>query len=245
MTAVVQQGANYQPKDADLTTIAGLTATTDNFMQAKSSAWASRTPTQVTADLIAMVGDSGSGGTKGLVPAPASGDAAAGKFLKADGTWVAPSSGGLTIAHNSQPTADAATYEVTGLSAYNYIKIVAFLGMSASATASLACRVSGGTWRTLATTGSSGAAGRFGFVADIANFGNSSADGKVYGGIYHVAGTVIDASDAITSGGTTTLFTGYASYNEAWDEVRLSVSTGNVVGATVDQRGYVTIYGSV
>lgn len=45
------------------------------------------TATQATAILNAMVGDSGSGGTKGLVPAPASGDAAAGKVLKADGTW--------------------------------------------------------------------------------------------------------------------------------------------------------------
>jgi hypothetical protein len=34
-----------------------------------------------------MVGDSGSGGASGAVPAPAAGDAAAGKFLKADGTW--------------------------------------------------------------------------------------------------------------------------------------------------------------
>lgn len=47
------------------------------------------TATQATAILNAMVGDSGSGGTKGLVPAPAAGDAAANKFLKADGTWAA------------------------------------------------------------------------------------------------------------------------------------------------------------
>ncbi|CAM5769751.1 hypothetical protein [Bosea minatitlanensis] len=40
-----------------------------------------------TALLSAFVGDSGSGGTKGLVPAPAAGDAAAGKFLAADGTY--------------------------------------------------------------------------------------------------------------------------------------------------------------
>lgn len=45
-------------------------------------------------DIATMVGDSGSGGTKGLVPAPAAGDAAASKFLKADGTWAAPSSSG-------------------------------------------------------------------------------------------------------------------------------------------------------
>lgn len=90
---------SYQPLDSDLTTIAGLTATTDNFLQSKSSAWASRTPTQVTADLSTVVGDSGSGGTKGLVPAPSSGDAAAGKFLKADGTWAVPTA--ATASYNA------------------------------------------------------------------------------------------------------------------------------------------------
>lgn len=52
------------------------------------------TATQLTAELNAVVGDSGSGGTKGLVPAPGSGDAAAGKFLKADGTFAVPATGG-------------------------------------------------------------------------------------------------------------------------------------------------------
>ncbi len=44
--------AAKQPLDADLTTIAGLTATTDNIMQAKSGAWASRTLAQFITDLI-------------------------------------------------------------------------------------------------------------------------------------------------------------------------------------------------
>ena len=44
---------------SDLTTIAGLTATTDNFLQSKASAWASRTPAQVATDLQ----------TAGLAPA--------------------------------------------------------------------------------------------------------------------------------------------------------------------------------
>lgn len=52
------------------------------------------TATQATSMLNNFVGDSGSGGTKGLVPAPAAGDAAAGKFLKADGTFEAPSGSG-------------------------------------------------------------------------------------------------------------------------------------------------------
>lgn len=42
-----------------------------------------------------LVGDSGSGGTKGLAPAPAAGDGAAGKFLKADGTWSLGVTSGL------------------------------------------------------------------------------------------------------------------------------------------------------
>lgn len=50
----------------------------------------SLTPTQVTSMLNVLVGDSGSGGTKGLVPAPAAGDAAAGKFLKASGAYAVP-----------------------------------------------------------------------------------------------------------------------------------------------------------
>jgi hypothetical protein len=45
------------------------------------------TATQATAILDEMVGDSGSGGTKGLVPAPGVGDAA--NFLRGDGTWAA------------------------------------------------------------------------------------------------------------------------------------------------------------
>ena len=46
------------------------------------------TGSQTTALLSNLVGDSGSGGTKGLVPAPAAGDAAANKYLKANGTWA-------------------------------------------------------------------------------------------------------------------------------------------------------------
>jgi hypothetical protein len=50
-TAAMLTTLGGQPLDSDLTTIASLTATTDNFIQAKSSAWASRTVAQVAADL--------------------------------------------------------------------------------------------------------------------------------------------------------------------------------------------------
>ena len=46
------------------------------------------TGTQVTALLSNFVGDTGSGGTAGIVPAPPAGSKAAGDFLKADGTWA-------------------------------------------------------------------------------------------------------------------------------------------------------------
>lgn len=45
----------------------------------------------------AFVGDTGSGGVQGQVPAPAAGDAAAAKFLKADGTWATTPTSGNTF----------------------------------------------------------------------------------------------------------------------------------------------------
>jgi hypothetical protein len=49
----------------------------------------------VAADLPVMVGDSGSGGTQGAVPAPAAGDASAGRYLDASGAWSVPGQGGV------------------------------------------------------------------------------------------------------------------------------------------------------
>lgn len=48
------------------------------------------TGAQFTAVMAAFVGDAGSGGSKGLVPAPAAGDAAAGKYLSAGGGFAVP-----------------------------------------------------------------------------------------------------------------------------------------------------------
>lgn len=46
--------------------------------------------TVAAARLGTMTGDSGTGGASGAAPAPSAGDAAAGKFLKANGTWAVP-----------------------------------------------------------------------------------------------------------------------------------------------------------
>lgn len=63
------------------------------------------TATQATALLNNLVGDSGAGGTKGLAPAPAAGDAAASKFLKADGTWEVPAGAG-DVSHGEATSVD-------------------------------------------------------------------------------------------------------------------------------------------
>jgi hypothetical protein len=57
-----------------------------------------------------FTGDSGSGGVAGLVPAPAAGDAAAGKVLGAGGTWVGKGSGNATGATQMQSTAAYTAY---------------------------------------------------------------------------------------------------------------------------------------
>jgi hypothetical protein len=56
--------------------------------------------------LTSFVGDSGSGGSLGAVPGPASGDSAAGKFLSAGGAWSVPS-GATSLSNldiNTHPT---------------------------------------------------------------------------------------------------------------------------------------------
>lgn len=59
----------------------------DQFYQVNDSG----TESQIINRTNDFVGDSGTGGTNGLVPAPAAGDQAAGKFLAAGGTWAQPS----------------------------------------------------------------------------------------------------------------------------------------------------------
>lgn len=71
------------------------------------------TATQATALLNNLVGDSGSGGTKGLVPAPSAGDTAAGKFLKADGTWVVPTGSGDVTGPGSSVDSEIALFSST------------------------------------------------------------------------------------------------------------------------------------
>lgn len=80
------------------------------------------TATQLTAELNAVVGDSGAGGTKGLVPAPSAGDAAASKFLKADGTWASPG-GGSKLPHITVKTSGT-SFTTNAATTYAVVEVI-------------------------------------------------------------------------------------------------------------------------
>lgn len=69
------------------------------------------TATQVTAMLNDFVGDSGSGGTKGLVPAPVTGDAT--KFLRGDGVFATPTGSGDVVGPASAVDDNIVTFDGT------------------------------------------------------------------------------------------------------------------------------------
>jgi len=98
------------------TALAGATAAGSSMMTAASAA-------AQTALLNAFTGDSGSGGVKGMVPAPSSGDAS--KFLKGDGTWaVGGGAWGSPIASWTYSTG-VTQVDFTGLSAYTELLVIA------------------------------------------------------------------------------------------------------------------------
>lgn len=90
--------------NAKLATVA--TATIKGRVTAGTGAVEDLTGAQATTILSVVVGDSGSGGTKGLVPAPAAGDTAAARFLSAAGTFAAavPVGSVTMYAANTAPT---------------------------------------------------------------------------------------------------------------------------------------------
>jgi hypothetical protein len=94
-------------------------------------AWQDDGSGDVSAYMPLMVGDTGSGGTSGAVPAPSAGSAAAGKFLKADGTFAVPgagSGGGNSMWKLTPPVASDFTQvnftDATIVSGSNFLSIL-------------------------------------------------------------------------------------------------------------------------
>jgi len=87
-----------------------------------------------------MVGDTGSGGKSGNVPVPAAGDAAAGKFLKADGTFAVPpgTGGGTFLEEKITFTGTSGSFAHTPVNLYglyrNGIRMTSLAGSPAIAT---------------------------------------------------------------------------------------------------------------
>lgn len=129
--------------------VAGPTSGADAFPTARAL---------VAADLPVMAGDTGAGGAAGAVPAPAAGDAAAGKFLKADGTFAVPgATGGGGVNLQSGTSYDVVAGDDKKLVSFNNASgAVANLPAASSLGSSFACAIENRGTGTLSLVPASG-----------------------------------------------------------------------------------------
>lgn len=117
------------------------------------------TAAQATAELDTMVGDTGSGGTKGLVAAPAAGDAA--KCWKGDATWGTCGGGGAYTSGNF--TGTTITLTADGFRRFRYTggSAQTFTGVSGSPTDGMIISILGTSDTNTITIAHNDAAGGF------------------------------------------------------------------------------------
>lgn len=152
-------------------------------------------------EAVLFVGDTGSGGKSGDVPAPAAGDAAGGKFLKADRSWAAPpggSGGGLTslgvaTANNTSPTLTLAGLVLTTYKALfitvNLVgsvgRLVSFMGVTSTVNAGP--NIKGFIWVDLGSS-----------VATFTIIGATSATAVIASGL-STASVSVNISEAVSN----------------------------------------------
>lgn len=115
--ALAASDVGAQPLDSDLTTIAGLTPTTDNFMVAVSSAWASRTVAQVKSTLSLNNVDNTSDATKNAAAVALTNKTGFnGLTITANGTNTLNIAAGQTLTVPTGGTLGSAAFKATGTS---------------------------------------------------------------------------------------------------------------------------------
>jgi hypothetical protein len=172
----------------------------------------------------AFTGDSGSGGTTGLVPAPAAGDAAAGKYLAAGGGYgVPPGTGGAanyqTVDNAGTPLTQRPTLNFTG--------------------SGVSCADNSGATRTDCTITGGGGSGTGSTVfssTTTAGPNNSAAETSVIG---TVTGSNTIAANTFTNGAVLQAHAqGYFSFPALADSLTLKMKCGStVIGSAVFVAG--------
>lgn len=158
--------------------------------------------------------------------------------------YVASVGGAATI-DSQQPTSDVTTITSTGFSGCKFVDVWFALSHTTTslATYTLEARVSGGTWRTIATFDSLSGdnTSAVGGHLSICNF-NQAAE-KMANIDFYVGGTILDDSSATTTvnsgvGAAHTPKFAFLAWPEVWDEIRINSSVASSIeGSTADQRG--------
>lgn len=139
---------------------------------ASSGPYTQLNATQITTIPNAVVGDSGSGGTKGMVPAPAAGDAALAKVLRADGTWGTEIKAKGTFTGINGNTVVARNISLVRNSAGQYVATLSPVLADANYQVQITCRDSFGD--KVACLGSTKSTSQFNFVVN--QLGASASD---------------------------------------------------------------------
>ena len=236
------------PGAANITTASGDVA---DFVSLGSGNWRCTAYTRSASIPAApMVGDSGSGGTAGLAPAPAAGDAD--KYLTGAATYVRPAR--VLLATKSPSGAAAVTFVAAdGFSATKYIAYeIEFTVLPATDGADLQCTFStdgGSTWKTGATdyhwlsnyvsgAGGSVGSGNSAYIQVVDDIGNATGE-NASGTIKIMSrGSGLRATELLSnvvrksSSGATVIetTTGLYAASTAIDGFRFAMSSGNMTG---------------